>query len=208
MPQPPLPRAFDPPNPRSWLYRRSGPKLQHYALRFLLSLRPGGPSAASEEWVRGFLSPAELSLFEALPGFDRRHAIGAARLVLRVTGDRLATRAMLLHDVGKIDCGLGPLGRSAATIVARVFPTLHQSWCHRWWLLASVAPGGRARPRGVRQRFASYWLHPWIGRRILEAAGAPPQVAGWAEQHHHPYLADDLVFAWETACILWEADFD
>ena len=86
---------------------------------------------------------------------DRRHAVGVAR---RVPAE-LAVPA-LLHDVGKIDAGLGTFARVVATIAPR-------------------------RPEGDG-RIARYQRHDAIGADLLQAAGAAPLTVAWAREHHMP----------------------
>lgn len=204
----PLRRPEDPPRPRSWRVRAARTPYEHLADRFFLSLRSGAPAQERLAWARGALTDTEWSLFARLPDFDQRHAVGVGRFVSERTGDPVAVRAALLHDVGKLDCSLGPVGRAAATLVRRLLPATAEHWSRGLWEQVRADPAGRVRPRRWRDRFAVYWLHPWIGRRVLTAAGAEPAVAAWAEHHQHLYVPDDLAFPWETAVVLWEADND
>jgi HD superfamily phosphodiesterase len=73
--------------------------------------------------------------------------------------------AALLHDVGKVDSGLGTLARVPATLV-----------------------GLLARERAVRGggRVARYLRHDAIGAELLRSAGADPRTATWAGEHHLP----------------------
>jgi hypothetical protein len=200
-------RATDPPNPRSWNYRKQPVPFKHLVVRFIRSIRPGDPSARSSVWAQALLSPEEWSLFSEQAGFDRRHAIGVARVVLELTDNPLAARAALLHDIGKVDCRLGPVGRSAATLWRMLFPHLSERWSRAWWVESSEGPGRRT-PRRVAERFACYWMHPWAGSDMLAQVGAHPDVAAWAIAHHHWFIAEDLPFAWEEALALWYADGD
>lgn len=206
----PLPRTYDPPSPRSWAYdlRHHGPGWGHLARRFLWSLRPGGPSEASSQWAHSVLSAPERILFDEMPGYDRRHGIGVGRLAGKVSGDHLVARAGLLHDVGKIDCRLGPFGRAAATLFKRVLPVTADRLSRRWLARVRETRDGRLGPKTVLERFAAYWMHPWTGRLMLERAGAHPSVSAWAEQHHHLYVVEELVFDWDRATLLWELDSD
>src|SRR6187431_1790621 len=94
----------------------------HLVRRFFGSLRPGGPGAHAEAWVEARLLPSEHSLWRRMSGPDRRHAVGVAERAQRALGHE-ATRpvlaAALLHDVGKIDSGLGTYGRVVATLSAK-----------------------------------------------------------------------------------------
>ena len=54
---------------------------------------------------------------------DRRHAVVVARRVdatLGTAATREVPAAALLHDAGKIDSGLGPVRRAAATVAGMV----------------------------------------------------------------------------------------
>ncbi|MEA3056994.1 MAG: hypothetical protein QOD30_2426, partial [Actinomycetota bacterium] len=80
------------------------PRLIHLARRFFGSLRRGGP--ADEEWAIDQLGAGEHALWSRMSDPDRRHAVEVAHRVpepLRV--------AALLHDVGKIESGLGTFAR-------------------------------------------------------------------------------------------------
>jgi predicted HD phosphohydrolase len=113
---------------------------------------------------------------------DRRHAVGVAREVVASLGDR-ATRpvvaAALLHDVGKLDSGLGTAGRVAATIVDR---------------------------RRGDGRFARYRRHDTIGAALLRAAGSEELTWRWAEEHHRP--SEHWTVPHELADALKAADDD
>ena len=63
--------------------------------------------------------PSEIELWRRLSNADRRHAILVARRFLdrRPAADRAEVAGSLLHDVGKIEAGLGTFGRVVATIV-------------------------------------------------------------------------------------------
>ena len=67
--------------------------------------------------------------------------------------------AALLHDVGKVESGLGTFGRVVATVI------------------------GPGRARG---RLSTYLRHDIIGAELLTAAGARPLVTTWAGEHHLP----------------------
>jgi hypothetical protein len=78
---------------------------------------------------------------------DRRHTVAVARrfALIRPDATRAELAGALLHDVGKIECGLGTFGRVAATLIG---------------------------PRG--RRFRSYHDHEAIGARLAAAAGSDP----------------------------------
>lgn len=72
----------------------------------------------------------------------------------------------MLHDVGKIDAGLGTFGRVPATLVGIAV--------------------GRARVARGKGRIARYLDHPAIGARLLSEAGADPLTVAWTREHHLP----------------------
>jgi hypothetical protein len=145
-------------------------RLAHLARRFAssLSLRP--PSAADEEWARRWLTDEEIGLWAAMPPADRRHAVEVTRRFRNLRSD--ATRAQmagaLLHDVGKVQSGLGTFGRVAATIV-----------------------GPRTR------RFRDYNDHERIGADMAARAGADPVtvalIRGQGEAAADLRAADDSI---------------
>jgi hypothetical protein len=113
--------------------------------RFATSLSSAPPASADAEWAYGHLGPGERALWDRMAAADRRHSIEVARrFVARrpaATSDEVA--GALLHDVGKIEAGLGTFGRVAATVV-----------------------GPRTR------RFRRYHDHEAIGARLAAGAGA------------------------------------
>lgn len=126
-----------------WTAARAG----HLARRLAGSLSRRPPSAQDEVWARGHLLPAEDRLWGSLSAVDRRHAVMVARRfeALRPTATRAEMAGALLHDVGKLDSGLGTVGRVVATVVG---------------------------PRGTRLR--RYHDHERIGAELLVAGGSDP----------------------------------
>lgn len=139
--------------------------LGHLARRFGGSLVPGGPRPADEEWAAGILGPGELGLWRAMSGADRRHAVGVARRVataLGIVAGPPVLAAALLHDVGKLDAGLGTFGRVGATLA------------------------GMAGRRQLTPRIARHLDHGPIGADMLARAGSDPLTVTWAAEHHLP----------------------
>jgi hypothetical protein len=124
----------------------------HLAGRFFLALLPVGPRPPAARWALAHLSPAERSLFDAMSGPDRRHAIGVARDAVRLAGGEPVpdafVAAALLHDVGKIESGLGTFGRVLATVAAVVLGR------ERLASFDAGAGGAGRRLRGPRERVA------------------------------------------------------
>jgi hypothetical protein len=119
----------------------------HLARRFFGSLSSRPPDPEDEAWAQSHLLTGELGLWRRMSNQDRRHSALVARRFVEVRP--MATRAeiagALLHDVGKIECGLGTWGRVAATVVGR---------------------------RG--RRFTLYHDHERIGSELAESAGSDP----------------------------------
>ena len=122
-------------------------KAWHLVARFFTSLSPSPPPPADEEWVQEQLMAGERGLWVQMSNQDRRHSALVARRFAARRPD--ATRAELagamLHDVGKLECGLGTFGRVAGTI---------------------VGPHGR--------RFTAYHDHEAIGARMAADVGSDP----------------------------------
>ena len=136
------------------------PVLAHLIKRFVTSLPPGGPTFEAEAWVASVLSEAELALWHRMSGPDRRHAVGVARRVEAALGEDATApvlAAALLHDVGKVESGLGTFGRVVATVAGPRTP-----------------------------RLAAYRRHPELGAALLELADSDPLTVGWAREHHLP----------------------
>lgn len=119
----------------------------HLGRRFVTSLSSAPPDAADVAWAGEHLAPGERALWDRMSAPDRRHSTEVARrfVARRPAATRAEVAGALLHDVGKIDAGLGTFGRVAATVVG---------------------------PRTAR--FRRYHDHEAIGARLAAAAGADP----------------------------------
>ena len=119
----------------------------HLARRFAGSLSSAPPPAADDAWATSFMTEAEAELWHRLSNVDRRHAVAVARRFAsrRPAASREEMAAACLHDVGKLEAGLGTFGRVIATIVG---------------------------PRTAR--FRTYHDHEAIGARWLEERGSSP----------------------------------
>ena len=118
----------------------------HLWRRFRGSLSRHPPAPTDEHWVAGVLLAHELELWSRMSAVDRRHSIEVARrfAALRAGASREGLAGALLHDVGKLDSGLGTWGRVVATLIG---------------------------PRTARLR--AYHDHERIGSEWLQAAGSP-----------------------------------
>lgn len=134
-------------------------KVVHLATRFLGSLRRGAP--ADEQWAIDQLNVGERALWSRMSDADRRHAVDVAHRVGEAR-PRPVLAAALLHDVGKIESGLGTFGRVGATVLGAMSRT-------RW-----------------KGRVGAYLRHDEIGARLLADAGSDPLTVAWAREHHLP----------------------
>ncbi len=119
----------------------------HLARRFAGSLSSAPPPAADDAWATSFMTGPEAALWHRLSNADRRHAVAVARRFAdrRPLASREEMAAACLHDVGKLDAGLGTFGRVIATVVG---------------------------PRTAR--FRTYHDHEEIGARWLAERGSSP----------------------------------
>jgi len=141
----------------------------HLTRRFAGSLSRRPPPPAEDAWALAHLLPGERRLWQTMPVADRRHAVGVARDVavrLGPNATRPVLAAALLHDVGKIDAGLGTFARVVATVWSGV--------------------RGRARAAKGTGRVARYLRHDEIGAELLQSAGSEPLTVAWAAEHHLP----------------------
>jgi len=96
-------------------------KPHHLAARFFGSLSSKPPEPAEDAWAESQLLPGEVALWRQMSNQDRRHSAKVARrfVAARPEATRAEIAGALLHDVGKIQCGLGTWGRVAASVVGR-----------------------------------------------------------------------------------------
>lgn len=132
------------------------------------------PSKDGVELPARYLSPEALSLFDAMPGYDRQHALNAVRLLQgagHMDADLLA--AALLHDAGKTvqQDGALSLWHRVAVVLLRAF---------RPGLLDQIAedrPGSWRRPFYVQQ------CHAAIGAELARKAGCSPRTVALIQHH-------------------------
>ncbi len=94
-------------------------KVAHLLRRFLGSLSDRPPAAADVVWAEGFFNGPEQAMWRRMSNPDRRHTITVARRFVSLAPDApaAAVAGALLHDIGKLDSGLGTYRRVMATIV-------------------------------------------------------------------------------------------
>jgi hypothetical protein len=147
--------------------------LGHLIRRFFGSLRPTPPSPVDDAWAVARMTAGEAGLWRRMSSPDRRHAVVVARRVDAALGPA-ATRpvlaAALLHDVGKIESGFGPVRRAAATMAGMVRG--HDA--ARLW---------RTRD-GLVGRMGRYLCHDEIGADLLHGVDSDALTVAWAREHH------------------------
>lgn len=94
-------------------------RVGHLVRRFRGSLSQRPPAAGDVAWVRSMLLDHEVDLWGRMSPVDRRHSIDVARrfVAIRPEATRSELAGALLHDVGKLESGLGTWGRVLATVV-------------------------------------------------------------------------------------------
>lgn len=94
-------------------------KSHHLVARFFVSLSTTPPAVTDEVWAESHLLPGEVRLWRRLSNVDRKHSTKVARRFVSARPDasRAEIAGALLHDVGKIECGLGTFGRVAASVI-------------------------------------------------------------------------------------------
>jgi hypothetical protein len=174
----------------------------HLAGRFFGALSPAGPPADDEAWALGSLLEGEQALWARMSGPDRRHAVGVARDTVKLLQPEPPPRdvvaAALLHDVGKVESGLGTFARVGVTLAAM---TAGRSRLLAW--SGSAAP--RPRP-SWRARIGMYLAHDRLGADLLQSAGSDELTITWAREHHLP--SERWTIDSRVAGALKEADGD
>jgi putative nucleotidyltransferase with HDIG domain len=158
-----------------------------YRIRQFVRAAGAWVRAEDLEEVRSYLSPSAMSLFKAMPRYDRRHGIDVLH-TLQVWGyedpDLLA--AALLHDVGKTADGEGRLRlwhRVAVVLMRRLWPGLLGA-------IGQDRPGSWRYPYSVQQRHAA------IGAKEASKAGCPASVVDLILHHEdQPQETDEPLLA-------------
>jgi len=123
----------------------------HLVARFVTSLPPTPPSIEDERWADDHLTAGERSLWVQLSNQDRRHSVGVARrfVAARPEATRAEVAGAILHDVGKIECGLGTFGRVAATLVGDRGPASFRAYHDHEAIGAELARGVGSDPATI-----------------------------------------------------------
>ena len=122
-------------------------KPHHLIARFFWSLSGRPPRVEDEVWAEAWLLEGEVALWRRMSNQDRRHSTKVARRFVeaRAEATRAEVAGALLHDVGKLESGLGTWGRVIASVVG---------------------------PR--TERFRRYHDHEHLGAVLAARAGSDP----------------------------------
>jgi hypothetical protein len=131
------------------------------------------------DYLKSVLTPAQFSLFIALPLYEQRHALNVCR-TLTSAGygyDLELLQASLLHDLGKFDPTTGqaiPIWVKVVNVAANtVAGSLYQPWRERQ---------GQARPSELRYYFWLQAAHEERGAALVREAGGSSRVAALVGQ--------------------------
>ncbi|MBM3672877.1 MAG: HD domain-containing protein [Actinobacteria bacterium] len=146
------------------------------------------------------LTDPEHELWSRMPAHDRRHSVAVARRVERAlagtpeAGDDRWIAAALLHDVGKLDSGLGVFARAGATLAgAAAGHDMADAWSEK---------------HGITRRVGLYLRHAELGETRLRVIGARDEAAAWAGAHHDDSSWHKLGFPDHVVQALNQADDD
>ena len=133
----------------------------HLIGRFFAVLAAGPLTDEECREVEAWLNrPGEAEIYWQQPVADQRHGLGAARTVAATRSERRdLIRAALLHDVGKRWSHLGVIGRSLASLCAKLRLPVRGSW-------------------------RKYLDHGPIGAEELNRLGSEVLVVEFARHHH------------------------
>lgn len=145
---------------------------------------------SDEAFVRSYLNSQELTLFNQLPGFEKRHAVVVARKMLELAlynpelDSRKLVKLGLLHDVGKVAERNSVFTKSALVIIRFFFPGLYDQ----------LADKGKTDPRF--KRFYLHKHHGAVGAEMLEKIGESGEFLSIIKKHDprvEPFGPEDPV---------------
>ncbi|MFH1347294.1 MAG: HDIG domain-containing metalloprotein [Candidatus Margulisiibacteriota bacterium] len=132
---------------------------------------------ADEIFARGYLNIEEMSLFNQLPGFEKRHAVVVARKMFDAAHNnpeldqRKLVKLGLLHDIGKIAERNSVVTKSILVIIRFLFPGLYDR----------LAEMGKDNPR-----FRRYYIHKHhgaVGAELLAKIGETSEILSIIAKH-------------------------
>ncbi|HEY3524013.1 MAG TPA: hypothetical protein VGK63_09925 [Candidatus Limnocylindrales bacterium] len=156
-------------------------KVRQFGVHLFGRVRP-----TEREAVAGWLTPAQLDLFDGMHRADRRHGLDVVRALRRAgVADREVLVAGLLHD-----CGKGRVG-----VVPRVVHSLGEAYGSRIRDLVGPLPGMRP----ALDRLAR---HAELSAELTASAGCSERIVGlirWQETPRDPEFGRLLKLADEAS---------
>ena len=134
-------------------------------------------SKADESFAASYLGSEELSLFNQLPSFEKKHAVTVARRILEMAlynpelDPRKLVRLGLLHDIGKIAERNTILTKSLLVLLRYFFPGIY----------IKLAEKGEE-----DNRFKRYYIHRHhgkVGAEMLERMGESSEIIAIIKKH-------------------------
>lgn len=119
--------------------------------------------------VDKYLNQEEKELFSRLPPYEARHAIDTANTIknFEVKQEKeILIKAALLHDIGKIDSGIGLIKKSVLVLMDRFFPSISRCLSKSNFM------------------FNVYYNHPEMGAVLLEKIDTEEKVIKLVRYHH------------------------
>ncbi|WP_138207501.1 HDIG domain-containing metalloprotein [Haloimpatiens lingqiaonensis] len=131
------------------------------------------------EFVYKYLNKEQIELFEKLKVYEQKHCINVARdLVnhckeLNINYNDELIVAALLHDIGKIECSLNLIDKSALVILDKI-------------------SRGKIKKYEKNKKVDIYYNHPEKGYNILKKMGEKNRILFLVKNHHNNDISNDL----------------
>ncbi|MBU0671390.1 MAG: HD domain-containing protein [Candidatus Margulisbacteria bacterium] len=132
---------------------------------------------ADEAFARTYLNIEESSLFNQLPGFEKKHAVVVARKMLALArlhpelDQNKLVKLGLLHDIGKVAEKNSVLTKSILVIIRFFLP----------WLYDRLADSGET--HSFFRRFYIHKHHGAVGAQLLEKIGETSEILSIIAKH-------------------------
>ena len=145
---------------------------------------------ADECFATGYLGSEEISLFNQLPAFEKKHAVNVARRMLEMAlynpelDPRKLVRLGLLHDIGKVAEHNTILSKSLLVLFRYFTPGLYQA-------LAERGVGDRR-----FRRYYNHRHHGQVGAQMLARIGVSSEILSIVKKHDprvEPFAPEDPV---------------
>lgn len=142
---------------------------------------------ADNNFARSYLNIQEMSLFNQLPGFEKKHSVIVAKKMLQKAHDdpkldeRTLVKLGLLHDIGKVVEHNSIITKSILVIIRYFFPKMYNK----------MAGKGKSDPR-----FRRYYIHKHhgvVGAELLAKIGESEAILSVISRHDYDPQPDDPI---------------